>query len=92
MLNDIATWRAIPAQVWDYRIGGYQVLKKWLSYREETVLGRPISKDEAREVSSMVRRLAAVILMTDQLDANYASARDDAFPWPHAAKMVNKDA
>jgi hypothetical protein len=91
MLNDIATWRAIPAQVWDYRIGGYQVLKKWLSYREETVLGRPISKDEAREVSGMVRRLAAIILMTDQLDANYASARDDAFAWPHAAKAVNTD-
>jgi hypothetical protein len=34
---------------------------------------------------------AAIILMTDQLDANYASARDDAFAWPHAAKAVNTD-
>ena len=25
---------AVPAAVWEYTIGGYQVLKKWLSYRE----------------------------------------------------------
>jgi type ISP restriction-modification system protein len=81
----------VPAQVWDYRIGGYQVLKKWLSYREENVLGRSLTKDEAREVSGMVRRLAAIILMTDQLHANYASARDDSFAWPHAAKANNTD-
>jgi hypothetical protein len=55
------------------------------------VLGRSLTKDEAREVSGMVRRLAAIILMTDQLDANYASARDDSFAWPHAAKANNTD-
>ena len=26
--------------VWNYKLGGYQVLKKWLSYRESKVLGR----------------------------------------------------
>jgi len=72
-------------------LADYQVLKKWLSYREENVLGRSLTKDEAREVSGMVRRLAAIILMTDQLDANYASAHDDSFAWPHAAKANNTD-
>ena len=33
-LNDRAFWRNVPAAVWTYRLGGYQVLKKWLSYRE----------------------------------------------------------
>jgi len=32
-LNDRAYWRNIPANVWNYQLGGYQVLKKWLSYR-----------------------------------------------------------
>ncbi len=31
-LNDMAYCRNIPARVWDYTIGGYQVIKKWLSY------------------------------------------------------------
>ncbi len=29
-LNDVAFWRNVPARVWDYRLGGYQVMKKWL--------------------------------------------------------------
>ena len=39
-LNDRAYWRNVPAAVWGYRLGGYQALKKWLSYRERRVLGR----------------------------------------------------
>ena len=38
-LNDRAFWRNVPAAIWDYKLGGYQVLKKWLSYRESDVLG-----------------------------------------------------
>jgi hypothetical protein len=29
----------VPANVWRYTIGGYQVVKKWLSYRERALLG-----------------------------------------------------
>ena len=39
-LNNIAYWKNIPARVWEYTIGGYQVIKKWLSYRERDLLGR----------------------------------------------------
>ena len=42
-LNTRAYWRNIPAAVWTYRLGGYQVLKKWLSYRERDILGRSLS-------------------------------------------------
>src|SRR5882672_4329352 len=49
-LNDVAYWKNIPARVWDYTIGRYQVIKKWLSYRELELLSRPLSPDEAREV------------------------------------------
>ena len=40
-LNDRAYWRNVPSNVWAYKLGGYQVLKKWLSYRESKVLGPP---------------------------------------------------
>ena len=42
-LNDTAYWRNIPANVWNYHIGGFQVIKKWLSYREQRVLGRALT-------------------------------------------------
>ena len=29
--NENALWRNVPTAVWTYKLGGYQVLKKWLS-------------------------------------------------------------
>ena len=54
-LNNRAYWRDVPSEVWEYRLGGYQVLKKWLSYRESKVLGR------ALEVSEVARRIWVII-------------------------------
>jgi len=34
-LNDGAYWANVPAKVWEYTIGGYQVIKKWLSYAKK---------------------------------------------------------
>ncbi len=31
-LNEEALWCNIPAAIWNYRLGGYQVLKKKMSY------------------------------------------------------------
>ena len=39
-LNARTFWRNVPAAIWRYKLGGYQVLKKWLSYRERGILGR----------------------------------------------------
>lgn len=71
----------MPARVWEYHIGGYQVIKKWLSYREEKLLGRPLSLNEAREVSNMARRIAGITLLEPALDANYSAVKADTFPW-----------
>jgi hypothetical protein len=30
-LNDVAFWRCVPSRVWEYALGGYQVMKQWLS-------------------------------------------------------------
>jgi hypothetical protein len=81
-LNDKAYWRNVPANVWEYYIGGYQVVKKWLSYREQELLGRPLRAEEAREVTNMVRRLAAIILMQPALDENYQRVKAATYAWP----------
>ncbi|WP_161632599.1 type ISP restriction/modification enzyme [Candidatus Synechococcus spongiarum] len=67
-LNDIICWRGIPENIWNYVIGGYQVIKKWLSHREESILDRPLTKKEAREVTAMVRRLTTLVLLGDSLE------------------------
>ncbi len=61
-LNDRAFWRNVPSAVWSYRLGGYQVLKKWLSYRERQVLDRPLNTDEVLHFANTARRIASVLL------------------------------
>jgi hypothetical protein len=73
-LNEQAYWKNIPQAVWDFTIGGYQVMKKWLSYREQRVLGRALSMAEIMEVTATARRLGALVLLQAQLDANYCAA------------------
>jgi len=80
-LNDVAYWRCVPANVWRYTIGGYQVIKKWLSYRERALLGRDLKPEEARYVTEMVRRIAALVLMQPELDANYERVKANVWAW-----------
>lgn len=47
-LNNGAYWADVPAVVWEYRLGGDQELKKWLSYRPQKV---PVRGLRLREVS-----------------------------------------
>ena len=63
-LNGEAFWCNVPATVWSYRLGGYQVLKKWLSYREHTVLGRSLREAEIQHFMDTARRIAAILLLT----------------------------
>ena len=60
-LNRRAYWRNVPAGVWQYRLGGYQVLKKCLSYRDLTVLGRGLHHDEVQHFADCSRRIAALL-------------------------------
>jgi hypothetical protein len=80
-LNNAACWRNVPEKVWDYTIGGYQVIKKWLSYREHALLGRALTAEEAREVTRMASRIAALILLQPELDANYLRVKAKTFDW-----------
>ena len=45
-----------------YKLGGYQVLKKWLSYRERAILDRPLLPDEVQHFTDAARRIAAILL------------------------------
>ena len=64
-LNGRAYWRNVPAAVWRYKLGGYQVLKKWLSYREQSILARPLTPAEVQRFTDTARRIAAILTLTD---------------------------
>ena len=59
-LNERAYWRNVPATVWNYHLGGYQALKKWLSYRESKVLDRPLRPEEVQHFTDTARRIATI--------------------------------
>ncbi len=73
-------------RVWAATIGGYQVMKKWLSYREYALLGRPLAPEAARYLTEVARRLAALALLEPALDANYNAVRADPYPWPQTER------
>jgi hypothetical protein len=84
-LNADSYWRNIPATVWNFTIGGYQVLKKFLSYRERPLLGRALTTTEVRYVRDVARRLAALRLLASELDANYRACAAAHIPLEAAA-------
>ena len=63
-LNARAFWRNVPAAVWGYKLGGYQVLKKWLSYRERAILDRPLKPEEVQHFTDTARRIGGILLAT----------------------------
>ena len=71
-LNSRALWRNVPAAIWRYKLGGYQVLKKWLSYRELSILCRPLRPDEVQHFTDTARRIQKIIRI-NLLTSNHVS-------------------
>ena len=61
-LNARTFWRNVPTSVWRYKLGGYQVLKKWLSYRERSTLNRPLKPEEIQHFTDTGRRISTMAL------------------------------
>ena len=53
------------------KISGYRMLKKWLSYREEPLLHRPLTSEEAQQFTHHVRRIASILKLHPELDEHY---------------------
>ena len=60
-LNENAWWSNVPTTVWNYKLGGYQVLKKWMSYRDSKVLGRNLLPEEVQHFTDTARRIGAIL-------------------------------
>ncbi len=52
-----------------------------LSYRERPILDRPLTVDEVAHVTAVARRIAALLLLGPDLDANYRRAKANPYAW-----------
>ena len=68
--------RNVPADVWDFHIGGYQICEKWLKDRK----GRTLSKDEIAHYRAVVGAIGETIRVMQEIDA----VIDKQGGWPDA--------
>ena len=54
----------VPAEVWEYKIGAYQVCKKWLQDRKNT----PLSHAEVRQYSGILVAVAETLRIMAEID------------------------
>ena len=64
-INKQQYFRPVPADVWNFHIGGYQVLDKYLKSRK----GRTLSLDEIENVQNIVNVLRFTIEQMERIDA-----------------------
>lgn len=63
-INAAQYFEAVPAPVWAFRVGGYQVLHKWLKDR----VGRKLTDAELLHYERMVRALGETLRIMDEID------------------------
>jgi hypothetical protein len=72
-INKSQSFRPVPQAVWDFHIGGYQVLNKYLKSRK----GRKLSLDEIGHVAKVADALAFTIDQMAKIDEAYLAAFPD---------------
>jgi len=63
-INPMQHFGGVPAAVWNFHIGGYQVCEKWLKDRK----GRTLSKDDIAHYQKIVVALAETISLMQEID------------------------
>lgn len=69
-INKTQYFKPVPLEVWEFHIGGYQVLDKYMKSRK----GRKLSLDEINHVSAIADSLAFTIDKMAEIDSAYRAA------------------
>ena len=72
-INKTQFFKPVPQPVWDFHIGGYQVLDKYLKSRK----GRKLTLDEINHVAAVADSLAFTIEQMAKIDKAYKKAFPD---------------
>ncbi len=63
-INKTQYFEGVPQEIWDFHIGGYQVLHKWLKDR----CGRVLSSDDLEHYQEIVVALSETIRIMSEID------------------------
>jgi predicted helicase len=63
-INQTQYFEGVPKELWEFQVGGYQVLEKWLKDRR----GRTLSYDDIRHYQRIVVALKETMRLTDEID------------------------
>lgn len=77
-VNAVSRFEGLPAGCWDFRIGGYQVCRKWLSDRQRAQ--RELTDADVRHYCDMVARIDETLALQRDVDALVG----DHGGWPNA--------
>ncbi len=69
-INKVQSFKPVPEDVWNFHIGGYQVLDKYLKSRK----GRKLSLDKIDHVAAVANSLAFTIAQMAKIDSAYNKA------------------
>jgi predicted helicase len=69
-INETQCFKPVPEEVWNFHIGGYQVLDKYLKSRKT----RTLTLDEINHVSAVADSLAFTIAQMQKIDKAYRKA------------------
>lgn len=75
--EEMQYFEGIPEEVWEYQIGGYQVLDKWLYDRRE----RRLSNDDIQHYCRVATALHHTIELQKEIDELYAGVEEDVVEW-----------
>jgi len=85
-INKIQYFEGIRSDVWEYLIGGYQVLSKWLKYRK----GRKLSLEDIRHFCEVATVLHNTIELQDEIDGLYPDVEKDVIEFEEDSVTMDK--
>jgi len=69
-INKTQYFEPVPLELWEYQIGGYQVLEKWLKDRQQ----RQLTLEEIKTYCRIVTAIQRTIALQEEVDALYPEA------------------
>jgi len=69
-VNKTQHFEPVPLELWEYQIGGYKVLAKWLKDRRD----RKLTLEEIKTYCRVVTAIQRTIVVQEEIDAVYPEA------------------
>jgi len=85
-INKTQYFEGIEKDVWEYQIGGYQVLSKWLKYRK----GRKLSLENIKHFCRVVTALKRTIEIQREIDELYPDVEKSVVPFEEEKVSIEK--